>query len=191
MQDSGRIRILHFVRHGQYADAPGVFGGVLSPLGRRQATVLGKHFSNMPIQKIWSSDMNRAIETADIIASFLPSVPIERSDLFREMVPSKVKQFKVPLARRREDRRRLDDIQERLLIRSNTLRHELVVAHGNLIRALLVQVLRAPLTSWVQLDINHCSITTLRVMFNQQIRLVRYNECGHIPAALVSNENLI
>ena len=191
MQYPDRTRVLHFVRHGQYADDPDVFGGVLSPLGRRQASVLGKHLSDLPIQKIWTSDMNRAIETGDIIASFLPSIPVECSDLFREMIPTKVKQFKVSLARRREDRRRLEEVQERLLKRSNSLRHELVVAHGNLIRALLVQVLRAPLTSWVQLDINHCSITTLRVMSNQQIRLVRYNDCGHFPASLVSNENLI
>mgnify|MGYP001571230402 CR=1 FL=1 len=57
----------------------------LTPLGETQAHALGKHLQNAPISKIYSSDLNRAIQTAQIIQSYLdPNIPIEHNKHLRE-----------------------------------------------------------------------------------------------------------
>ena len=45
MEKLGFSRILHFVRHGQYELKEGVFGGVLTDLGRQQAELLAEHYA--------------------------------------------------------------------------------------------------------------------------------------------------
>jgi broad specificity phosphatase PhoE len=63
---------LHIVRHGEvhnpdgivYADLPG-FG--LSALGRRQAAAAGSHLDGEPIVALWSSPLQRAVETAQLL----------------------------------------------------------------------------------------------------------------------------
>ena len=55
----------------------------LSPLGVQQAEFLAKRCVKLPVNVILSSPLNRARETADIIASEIGK-PIEYSDLFVE-----------------------------------------------------------------------------------------------------------
>lgn len=80
---------LYLVRHGEVeAAAQGTFLGFtnagLSPQGRKQARVLAKNLGAIPFDRVYASDLDRALETARIITRgrSLPAVP--RSD-FREM----------------------------------------------------------------------------------------------------------
>ena len=191
MEYDPRTRLLHFVRHGQYAPDPEVFGGVLTDLGRRQAEALAEHLADWPIQRVWTSDMNRAVETGAIITARLPKVMVSKRRLLREMLPSIIPSFSVPTAKRRADRARLERIPELLFKRSNTVRHELVVVHGNLIRAVVCQQLKAPSRAWLTMDIHHCSLTTFRVDYDRQVRLVCFNERGHLPPELHSEANAV
>ncbi len=66
---------LYLVRHGEQLDAEhGLPDGPLSPRGRRQAELLAERLGGIPFDAAYHSPLQRAAETADIIASKLPSL---------------------------------------------------------------------------------------------------------------------
>jgi broad specificity phosphatase PhoE len=79
---------LYLIRHGQSAgNAEGRFGGhgptPLSDLGRRQAEMTANALAKEGISAIYSSDLPRAVETAEPLAKLL-GLPIHQSPAFRE-----------------------------------------------------------------------------------------------------------
>ncbi|HEV7701073.1 MAG TPA: histidine phosphatase family protein [Pyrinomonadaceae bacterium] len=79
---------LYFIRHGQSAgNAEGRFGGhgptPLSPLGVQQAERTARLLVNEGIEAIYSSDLPRAIQTAQPLASSL-GLQIHATPAFRE-----------------------------------------------------------------------------------------------------------
>lgn len=79
---------LYLVRHGQSAgNAEGRFGGhsptPLSDLGRYQAELAAKALAKENIDAIYSSDLYRAVQTAEPLAKLL-DLPIVKTDAFRE-----------------------------------------------------------------------------------------------------------
>ena len=79
---------LYLVRHGQSAgNAEGRFGGhgttPLSELGRKQADLTAKALAKERVQVIYSSDLQRAVETAEPLAKLL-KIDIHTSQAFRE-----------------------------------------------------------------------------------------------------------
>lgn len=79
---------LYLVRHGQSAgNAEGRFGGhsptPLSDLGRRQAELTAQALAVENINAIYSSDLFRAVQTAEPLAKLL-DLPIIKTDAFRE-----------------------------------------------------------------------------------------------------------
>ncbi|MBK9766664.1 MAG: histidine phosphatase family protein [Chloracidobacterium sp.] len=79
---------LYLIRHGQSAgNAEGRFGGhgptPLSDLGRRQAEMTANILAKEGIAAIYSSDLQRAVETAEPLAKLL-DLPIHQSPAFRE-----------------------------------------------------------------------------------------------------------
>ncbi len=79
---------LFLVRHGQSAgNAEGRFGGhsatPLSELGKKQAEITAKALARERISAIYSSDLHRAVETAEPLAKIL-DLPIIKTSAFRE-----------------------------------------------------------------------------------------------------------
>ena len=79
---------LYLIRHGQSAgNAEGRFGGhgptPLSDLGREQAEKTAKMLANEGVDAIYSSDLLRAVQTAEPLAQLL-NLPIHQSEAFRE-----------------------------------------------------------------------------------------------------------
>jgi len=77
-----RLTRLYLVRHCDVRNPHGVLYGHLPqfPLSDRgvvQAHALAEFFSDKPIRRIYSSPLERATQTAGIIAGQLPGVPIE------------------------------------------------------------------------------------------------------------------
>ena len=73
---------LYLVRHCDVLNPQGVLYGHLpsfglSPKGVKQAHALGYFFATTPVRAILSSPLERAVETATIIASYLHDVPID------------------------------------------------------------------------------------------------------------------
>jgi len=76
---------LYLVRHCDVRNPEGVLYGhlpnfPLSEKGVGQAHALGRYFAGRPIRRIYSSPLERAQETASIIASHLDGVDIETTD---------------------------------------------------------------------------------------------------------------
>lgn len=79
---------LYLIRHGQSAgNAEGRFGGhspmPLSELGCKQAEITAKTLSKEKISAIYTSDLLRAVQTAEPLAKLL-DLPIIKTDAFRE-----------------------------------------------------------------------------------------------------------
>ena len=82
------ITKLYLIRHGQSAgNAEGRFGGhsptPLSDLGKEQAELTAKILAKEKIHAIYSSDLLRAVQTAQPLAKFL-DLPIVQTPDFRE-----------------------------------------------------------------------------------------------------------
>lgn len=79
---------LYLIRHGQSAgNAEGRFGGhgptPLSDLGRRQAEATAEALAKEGVNAIFSSDLDRAVQTAEPLSKLL-NVPILTTKAFRE-----------------------------------------------------------------------------------------------------------
>ncbi|MEP7212873.1 MAG: histidine phosphatase family protein [Acidobacteriota bacterium] len=79
---------LYLIRHGQSAgNAEGRFGGhgptPLSVLGKKQAELVGQALAKEGITAIYSSDLTRAVQTAEPLSQIL-GLPINQRTAFRE-----------------------------------------------------------------------------------------------------------
>jgi broad specificity phosphatase PhoE len=101
---------LHLVRHCDVRNPDGVLYGhlpdfPLSEKGVKQAHALGRYFAGTTARQIYSSPLERARQTSEIIASYLPSVPITYTDdlietrfgLYLQGVPPKQVPWRRPL----------------------------------------------------------------------------------------------
>jgi 2,3-bisphosphoglycerate-dependent phosphoglycerate mutase len=82
------ITKLFLIRHGQSAgNAEGRFGGhgptPLSPLGERQAEITAKALAKEGVTAIFSSDLDRALQTANPLGQLL-NIPVTATKAFRE-----------------------------------------------------------------------------------------------------------
>ena len=75
-------RFLYLVRHGD-ADSD----GALTEAGRRQASAAGERLRNIRFSAIRHSPAERAEETAELIADWLPGVPVGPSGLLGDYLP--------------------------------------------------------------------------------------------------------
>jgi broad specificity phosphatase PhoE len=76
---------LYLVRHCDVRNPRGVLYGHLpdfglSDKGLAQANALGRFLQSRPVRKIYTSPLDRARQTADVIASYLEGVAVEASD---------------------------------------------------------------------------------------------------------------
>jgi len=173
-------RYLHFIRHGQYE--PSADGGRLTALGRRQMRRTAKRLEALEPAIVHSSDLGRAVESADILADRLAAR--RGPPTKREVIPTGLDGTTVPRATRARGRSNLDYLLAKHFRPARGERHEVYVCHGNLIRALLCRALDLRLTRWTAMDIHHGAITTLAVGRDRRTRLVSFNDFGHLPPSL-------
>lgn len=166
-------KIVYFVRHGQSEDnASPVFQSPDSPLsekGKRQAQSIAERASRLAFQALVSSPLERAKQTAQIVAS-ATGKQVEFCDLFIERVkPSYIngrahsdekakslwqeweKSLYTPGARV-EDGENFDDLVMRAdkaleFLRKRPEQSLLVVTHGYFLRAMVARVLLSDLLS--------------------------------------------
>jgi serine/threonine-protein phosphatase PGAM5 len=80
-------KVLYLIRHRQYMYDATSGEGSLTDLGREQARLTAQRMHMLPISAIYCSTLQRAVETADIIAAELPGVPLRRSHALCECIP--------------------------------------------------------------------------------------------------------
>ena len=60
-------------------------------------------------------------------------------------------------------------------------RHDIIVCHGNVIRYFVTKVLGVNSMAWLGMTIHNCSLTVVRIYPNSSMKLVSFNDIGHIP----------
>lgn len=189
-------RTIYLIRHGQYESTmdDGELGGSLTDLGKQQAQMVGALLSGLDVSEIHCSSMRRAEETAQIIAKSIPNITPNSTQLLWELVPTippHLEEYFQTLALQNPQfsieqvaqKRGVADEAFRMFFHPSGEESDriAIVCHGNLIRYLVCQAMGINPDRWSNMYINHCSLTTIIVESDGNRILVSYNETGHLP----------
>jgi broad specificity phosphatase PhoE len=182
-------RILYLVRHGQALPGKPLddLGNGLTTLGKRQARWVARRLRALPISAIYHSPLRRAAETAAVISEHLPDVPIQVSSLLRECIPGwpiHVRHFyrEAPRVQIEQERKRAEQALAKFFRPTRDPdRHEILVAHGNLIRYLILSVLGHPPKMWTHIDFHNAAFSEVHILPTGERVLLRLGDTSHIP----------
>ena len=187
-------RTIYLIRHGQYDPELGKdekpLGTGLTEVGREQAEKTAAFLAQIPFTAIHSSSMIRAIQTARSIASKHVGLEVQVSDLLWEIVPpvpylamKYVKEISPELiARDRQQAEKAYTTYFKPASEENEI--DAIICHGNLIRYFTCNVLQISPLIWMNFETYNCSISTIEIDPHANTILLSYNESGHLPEAL-------
>ncbi len=188
-------RYLYLVRHAQYdpseASNP---QGELTALGKRQAQTLVKAFKGVPVTAIHVSALARALQTAEPLVKVFPEAKVSRTRRLFECIPPLLPALRqsyfqhytdAELAQQAQHAQRAHDAYFKRT--SGADKHEVLVFHGNLIRYLACRAMGFDPAGWSNLESRNCSITRIVIEPDGAAALISYNEVGHLPPALLTD----
>src|SRR6476660_6108194 len=128
-------RSIYLVRHGEYDwdNDPSPLKG-LTPRGVQQARLTARRLRSVRATAIYSSDLMRAIETAEIIGAELNSVPYEKDSELRECYLPSPALIDVPVELIQAGEKQAAAAFSKYLCTRDDDKNEIIVSHGNLIR---------------------------------------------------------
>ncbi|MGO1972947.1 MAG: histidine phosphatase family protein [Propionibacteriaceae bacterium] len=188
-------RRLFIARHGD-ADA----FGELTPVGRRQAALLGARLAPLSVEALWHSPLPRAVASAETIAGQLPGVPVAAADELidhvpyvpgsADMLPAWAGFFDgYDEAGAAEGRRTADALTARFgtlpeSIASGPDVHEVLITHAFQVAWLVRHALDAPLARWLSLSSANTALTVIEHRPGLPPSVVMTNDQGHLPEDL-------
>ena len=186
---------LYLVRHGEQLDAEhGMPDGPLSPRGRRQAELLAERLGGVPFDNAWHSPLQRATETAAIIAAKMPALKPEPSALLFDCIPSgpapetpKVYDpffGSVTEAEIEAGSAQMADAAAEFLRSHREDRHDLLITHNFVIAWLVREALGAPDWRWLSINQANCGLTVLTQKSGRPWSLLAHNDVAHLPFEL-------
>lgn len=186
------VRVLHLVRHGSVTDAA-LDDPELDAQGTRQAELVGARLAAMrglaPIARVASSELRRAVQTADVIAGALGDVERAVDDSLSEGFPTAPHpRLRAPVpdgVDLEAEAARFERCWETFFGGSEAPVVEVLVSHGNWIRGLTIRALGAEANTWYRLGFHHCGLTTVMITPDGPY-LARFNDVGHLPPELVT-----
>lgn len=212
----GVTRHIILVRHGQYDESEkGDELRKLTPLGKEQAALTGKRLAEMiagaqedfgpcNIRHLRVSNMTRAKETADIIASYLPTVQFHEPDQqLNEGRPCHhipgVKASKRTIELTDENHPRIEAAFRKYFYREpfnlneeegqqaagnhegEQHEFEVIVCHANVIRYFLCRALQLPPEAWLRYCPFNCSLTYITIRATGSVSCRMMGDIGHLP----------
>jgi len=202
------MKELVLVRHGESEHhVQGLTGGWtntgLTDLGIKQAELTGNRLQSFVLGRtpiLYASDLERAVETAQIIGKILGITPLYDEALRElnwgiaiDMTLEEAQKLELPKTKPlidwvpftgAESRRMLYERLAKFLNKIDEKREELVVivSHGNAIRSCIYWWLEIPVTKQSQFDfdIDTCSITHLRINDWEEKTLSVLNSSDHL-----------
>ena len=199
---------LYLIRHGETVwNADGRFQGQqntpLNALGRAQADSAARALADIPFEAVYTSDLARAAETAEIIAAPHALAPLPDPRL-REVhfgeweglaMPEVTTRWPEIVAAWRADSLRtrppggetLEQLQQRVvaaltdIVRAYPTGTLAVVGHGGSLRAIITHILNADLSIFRRLRLDNCSISIITVT-DGQYTLRLFNDICHLGA---------
>lgn len=191
------VRHLVFIRHGQYhEDAKNDDDKRLTDLGRQQANITGQRLKDLDFKytKLVCSTLIRAVETADIIAKYLPKVPRETCGFLREgspVPPDPASKNWRPDKTFFQDGPRIEAAFRKHIHRADVDQVgnsvEIYVCHANVIRYFVCRVLQFPPEGWLRMSIGHCGITWVTIRPNGRVSVRSMGDTGHLPPNQLSS----
>lgn len=186
---------LYLVRHGEQLDAEhGLPDGPLSPRGRRQAELLAERLGGIPFDNAFHSPLQRASETARIVAGKMPALTPEPSALLFDCIPSGPAEEtpsaydpffgSVTEAEIEAGRAQMEDAVAEFLRPQSGERHDLLITHNFVIGWFVREVLGAPDWRWVSINQANCGLTVLTQKPGRPWSLVVHNDLAHLPPEL-------
>lgn len=188
--DAPAERTLYWVRHGQYdwrEEADPEVGKALVPLGIAQARLVAARLRADGIEpdRFVASPMTRARETAwEMVRSF-PGHEVEIEPSIRECTPP---------TRRADVMAEVDPVEARECAAANdrafetffrpaegSPAHDVVVAHGNVIRRLVTRALGVDPEAWLGMSVGNCSLTVFRIAADGAVKVLAVGDVGHLP----------
>ncbi|HEX2948833.1 MAG TPA: histidine phosphatase family protein [Armatimonadota bacterium] len=197
---------LYLIRHGETVwNADGRFQGhqnsPLNDVGRAQAQMVAQAMATYQLDAIYTSDLDRAAETAEAVAVLHQRTPVKDIRLreacfgewegytmteITERWPEVVTAWRADSLRTRPPGgETLEIVQQRVTavvdeIVSNSPDGKVaIVGHGGSMRAVVALALGADLSIFRHLRLDNCSISTIQVM-NGHYSLVHLNDICHL-----------
>src|SRR5439155_2583567 len=181
-------RRVYLVRHGEYDwdDQPSPLKG-LTPRGVQQAQLTAKRLRAVSAAAIYSSDLARAVETAEIIASEFDGIPFKKRKNLRECFLRSPAFINVPVeVIQAGEKQAATAFSKYLRPTHRGDKSEIIVSHGNVIRYLASRVLDGSPDTWLRMRTFNCGITEIAIEPDGRLWLVSYNDVGHLPAQLLT-----
>ncbi|HKI78648.1 MAG TPA: histidine phosphatase family protein [Ignavibacteriaceae bacterium] len=189
-KESRGTRTIFLIRHGEYSsqmDNKSDAGKRLTPLGIAQARLVSARLKamNTKFNSLISSTMTRARETAEVINRDFPEMKLEQSDLIRECTPPTWRND-IMADRDSTDIGCVENLErafKKYFVPSpdGKDRNDIIVCHGNVIRYFVTKVLKVDEMSWLQMSISNCSLTIVRILPDERMKLDVFSDYGHIP----------
>lgn len=185
-------RHLYLARHGE-AD------GDLTENGRRQANLLAERLKTLPLQAIHHSPAPRATQTARLIATHLPDIPLHESELLGDYPPYLPTDGELPPRFAAAAHAHINHFPEPDLTNGPWLarraierftgpvepdRHELIVTHNQIVCWFARDALAAPNWRWLGLNAANAALTIITYRPGRPPELVTFNDLAHLPAEL-------
>ena len=187
-------RTIYLVRHGYYdLQSTHRLEGSLTPIGVEQAQLTARRLSSLPINTIHCSTLRRAAETAEIIAQKFPGVPLHKSKGLKECVPCVPPNYAeyyagYPTQNLAWGKNQAEKAFDKYFKRTRGQdKHEIIVAHGNLIRYFICRVLQVEPEAWGNMDLCNCGLCTVLINPDGRMILVSHNDVSHLPDHLVTS----
>lgn len=189
---------------GQAADTQ------LTELGREQARIVAGRLRSYPISAIYSSDLARALETAQIVGELLGVAPLVEPALRESDIgawtgltwdeitvrfPDDVAAMFAGQEVRRGGGESYGELQARLAAAAEAIaaRHPgqtvLLVSHGAAMRSLVAHALDASLAQMHRIAIGGNTALSVVQMRHGHLRLVSYNDTAHLDNGLFQEAN--
>jgi serine/threonine-protein phosphatase PGAM5 len=187
------VRTLYLIRHGEYDQDderdPDV-GKALVPLGVAQARLLGARLRGMGVafDSLHASTMTRARQTAEVLADDLPGLELQTTRLLRECTPHTWRQDIMENETEEDLTACVAQIEAAWEEFSRPTperdQHDLISAHGNVIRYFVTRALKVDTKSWLGMSIGNCSLTVIKIGPDGAMKLLSFSDVGHIPPNL-------
>jgi len=199
---------IYIVRHGENRkervfNLDGYPDGELTATGLRQAHLTGKHLSRISFNEIYSSDLKRAIQTAEIISSYQKELQVgidkqireihmgvfhtSSEDQIRKEYPDFYNEF---LKKDTDFRYPEGESGEEVLIRTLSFLNSIkgkkvdnicIVCHGGVIRSIISHFIGLPQYKRFNLYPFNCGISLLRYDDkNDNYKVISINEISHL-----------
>ncbi len=188
------VRTLYLIRHGQYDhddNRSSDIGKALVPLGIAQSRLVANRLKSQPVKmnSLISSTMTRARQTAMIINQDFPELELQQTRLIRECTPPTWREDIMEGEDPEEIQKCTDNLDAAFtnyFIPSpdEEDRNDIIVCHGNVIRYFVTKVLKVETMSWLQMTTGNCGLTVVRIKPDGSMKLVSFNDMGHIPPNL-------